>query len=363
MESVNPTFGQQLTNSLQSGVSSLVGGLPSALASGVLNMIGSNIQYKRQQDTLQKQMDWQEKMQDKANQFSEDIWNKQNAYNDPSAQLQRMRDAGLNPIFYGLDGSSAGGLQSASVGSIGTPSYENPFAGASNSLDQAAMTGAKAFQAFASASASYSDADYKSALTVTENAMRDGKLRLLGTEINLGIENVKLSQKQQDEITARIAETEANTRKIQADIDIAWSNLDLNKQRYALEQAKFEFEKWLDTQNLSLRERALAIDMYNSETNRLVGKAGAALSEAQKDFTIQKTATEEALTSKAEKETELYEKYGEKITKQGIRGQKAANFKAYTSSACDVVDEGLKVFGAVITGGLSTVVNFNSSIE
>lgn len=45
-----------------------------------------------------------------------DMWNMQNAYNNPSAQMQRMRDAGLNPAL--MYGKNATGSTSGNAGAI-----------------------------------------------------------------------------------------------------------------------------------------------------------------------------------------------------------------------------------------------------
>ena len=42
-----------------------------------------------------------------AQQFTEDMWNKNNAYNTPSAQLDRLRAAGLNPLSATMQNSNA----------------------------------------------------------------------------------------------------------------------------------------------------------------------------------------------------------------------------------------------------------------
>lgn len=48
--------------------------------------------------------------QNRANKHNVEFWNKQNAYNDPSAQMARLRKAGLNPnLIYGSSPSGAGG--------------------------------------------------------------------------------------------------------------------------------------------------------------------------------------------------------------------------------------------------------------
>lgn len=58
---------------------------------------------KAYQDSLNKQ-----------NEYNLQMWNMQNAYNTPSAQLQRYRDAGLNPnLIYGSGSASAGNATSA----------------------------------------------------------------------------------------------------------------------------------------------------------------------------------------------------------------------------------------------------------
>lgn len=61
----------------------------------------------------ERQRNWSEKMMEKQNQFSLDMWNRTNEYNNPKNQIERLRNAGLNPMYYGLDGSSANSFESA----------------------------------------------------------------------------------------------------------------------------------------------------------------------------------------------------------------------------------------------------------
>lgn len=57
-----------------------------------------------------------------------DFWNKQNAYNDPSAQMSRLTAAGLNPALINANGvnNTAGGLSSAPQASPGSPNNNKP---------------------------------------------------------------------------------------------------------------------------------------------------------------------------------------------------------------------------------------------
>ena len=49
-------------------------------------------------------------MQNLANQQNIDMWNMQNEYNSPSAQMERLRQAGLNPYLYNAQSNQAGAI-------------------------------------------------------------------------------------------------------------------------------------------------------------------------------------------------------------------------------------------------------------
>ena len=99
-----------------------VGG--TALINGGSSLLGTWAQYKANKALAKEQREWNEQMMDKQNEWSLNMWNKTNEYNSPSAQVQRLRDAGLNPLYYGLDGSSANGLESAQA--LGYQRAESP---------------------------------------------------------------------------------------------------------------------------------------------------------------------------------------------------------------------------------------------
>lgn len=87
--------------------------LGASVVNGISNYIGQTRQIEAEKEAAAEQRAWNEAMMDKQNEWSLNMWNKTNEYNDPSAQVKRLRDAGLNPLYYGLDGSSANGMQSA----------------------------------------------------------------------------------------------------------------------------------------------------------------------------------------------------------------------------------------------------------
>lgn len=88
-------------------------GVLDSVKNGVLGLVGQGIQMAYDSRQADKERKWNEQMLDKQNDWSLNMWNMTNEYNSPSAQKERLLDAGLNPLYYGLDGSSANGLESS----------------------------------------------------------------------------------------------------------------------------------------------------------------------------------------------------------------------------------------------------------
>lgn len=97
-----------------------------SIANGLIGKKGASDSRAWEEKQAQIQRDWNEQMLDRQNAFTVDMWNKTNEYNSPVNQVERMKEAGLNPLYYGLDGSSANGIESAQA--LG---YERPSGGAS----------------------------------------------------------------------------------------------------------------------------------------------------------------------------------------------------------------------------------------
>lgn len=135
------SFLSAIGKGLSHTVGSLVGGLGSAVlgtASGAVNNAISNAQNMKLQK-MQNQFNAQQ--QEKQNQFAEQqattaynrqvqFWNLQNAYNDPSQQITRMRNAGINPTL----AYSQGGLNNvgAATPTVNQGSTNAPITGSYN---------------------------------------------------------------------------------------------------------------------------------------------------------------------------------------------------------------------------------------
>ena len=116
---------------------SILGGIAGSIVGG---LFGQSANKKRAQEA-QKQRD-----------FSESMWKRQNAYNTPKNQMQRLRDAGLNPaLMYGqgTTGNAEKALpyQQAQIENLGPAIAQSAAAGAQLSLTNALASKTKAEEA------------------------------------------------------------------------------------------------------------------------------------------------------------------------------------------------------------------------
>lgn len=83
----------------------------SGLITAGLNAIVTASQNKKQrkfeQQEAEKQRLWDEQMAEQQNAWNLEQWNRANEYNTAGAQVERLKEAGLNPLYYGIDGVAA----------------------------------------------------------------------------------------------------------------------------------------------------------------------------------------------------------------------------------------------------------------
>lgn len=120
-------------------IGAIIGGLGSLAGS----MIGANAQRQANIQNMQLakyQNNWQTAENEKAYARSVEMWNMQNAYNAPTAQMSRLRQAGLNPnLVYGsgVTGNSAGSAPQYQPAKIQRATME-PYRGWNLGLSDAA---------------------------------------------------------------------------------------------------------------------------------------------------------------------------------------------------------------------------------
>lgn len=146
-----------LGDGLSSGLSGLVSGGITGLAGGLISSIfGGNSakkQYKYASKLQQQQNDWQSEQNllasQRSLQNSMDLFDYQNEYNTPANQVERLRQAGINPMLAFSNGSisNVGSLSpttapngSSGAPSVGMPSFDMSSVGQSGAALQNAQT-------------------------------------------------------------------------------------------------------------------------------------------------------------------------------------------------------------------------------
>lgn len=192
----------------------LVGAAATVIGAGTSAVAQSSLNKKTREfnkEEAEKQRLWSEKMYNAQNAWNYEMWLKQNEYNTPEAQIQRMRDAGLNPLFYGLDGSSAGDLSSAQplgYERADAGNQVNPFAGFGDVATKVAQ--------IANINA---DTAKKEGETATEIERRNNLIKERD-EMEARIKNYEASTKLTDKEREKIETYQEFAREIyQADID------------------------------------------------------------------------------------------------------------------------------------------------
>ena len=160
------------------------------LGVSVVNGLFDNYQQK-------KQMEWNEKMQDKQNAWNLNMWNMQNEYNSYANQVERMREAGINPMFQNAESSNATELTSADI---------NPYQRAtSNNLSLQNPVSAYLDAELKQAEIANKQADtaYKGEITLTEEQRRE-KIKQEIQNDKQALENMIKSGKYTEAQTAQI---------------------------------------------------------------------------------------------------------------------------------------------------------------
>lgn len=207
----------------------IIGGLGSIVGSA----IGANAQRQANIQNMQLakyQNNWQTAENDKAYARSVEMWNMQNQYNSPTAQMSRLRQAGLNPnLVYGsgVTGNNAGSAPQYQPAKIQRATME-PYRGWNLGISDAVST----FMAMRQNKAQVENMEAQNKL-IKEQArtegIRQGNIAIStarsGFDLNLARElrNVSIdraiAEKNLSEASAAGAWTGANQKVLQYELD------------------------------------------------------------------------------------------------------------------------------------------------
>lgn len=337
-----------LTDTLKGAASNLVGGLPGALLGAGTSLIGSLVSNSQGRSNQNRQNAWQEAMADKQNEWSEKMnlqqqewqegmWNKTNAYNNASAQMNRMMDAGINP-------NNAAGLVNGN-GSMATLAQQpqipnaNPFPSggqfAAPNMDLAGAT-------FAGMSAQ-KEMELKDAQR--ENIEADTAQKLSTSDVNASQKKLLETQVESFKIDNyyKPQQYDAVIREMDAHASQLIASSELSKSEKA--QVDYTVKELLPlTKNLTLAQ---------------IGQAGAAIKEmlAAAALSAEQVKTEKERQDLLDSQTEGQDIANrqqrgvgmlERLTNINMSREQIRNLKLSNDEKSYIVDQ-LKAFGVVVS--------------
>lgn len=239
-------------------------GVVASVASGVAGLVGAIEQRKYEERQAQIQRQWNETMMDKQNAWNLEQWQRQNEYNSPSAQLQRLRQAGLNPLNYGLDGSSAQGLESAQALGYDRAS----LAGAMNPITTAVDSALKTAQV-SNIQAQTAKVSQESLTEVVRREQMTQQIENARQELENMKASKNLTDKQVEEIDKRISWID---RLNEANIGLQESQKHLNESTKRRIDELLENEKKIQIKTINDFEKRW--NLWQAQSDKLAKETG-----------------------------------------------------------------------------------------
>lgn len=218
--------------------------------------------------------------QEYQNEWNLNMWNKQNEYNSPSAQRRRLEEAGLNPMYYGLEGNgNAQQLQSADfVATPGAPMLnEGAFLGEGigNAMKTAAeiqLIQSQTRKTDEEAGLSSLERKLKSATLNSDIVVGNMQIKVTQSLLDLNKEQLKNLAKSLEEADVRISDYNSQIATRAKQMEIAEFNAqterDFKSAEVELRKRGLDLEEQRIANDLMVALKGLSIAMYNAQTQR-----------------------------------------------------------------------------------------------
>lgn len=249
------------------------------------------------------------------------LWQMQNEYNLPSAQIQRLKDAGINPQFANIDGGTAGSAPSP-------VDY--------SSVPSTAQDGAQAFAFAADQARNIVDVLQNRSLTLQKMEQNSLRNQALISQIQGSNTRNAISQGVLDyQATAQALQTQ----KIQADISNNQEKLDL---------ANREFELRLAAHNNNVRLTDVQIQRVKSEIAKyeLEMRVLAAEIEEIPSNQYHSQRMQALLRRRQELQNETMQHCLDALPHDDVK-KFVTDFNLVVGSAMDAIDSGLGIVGKI----------------
>lgn len=261
----------------------MLGGLGGGLISGSLGAISSIFSNNAQKKENERNREFAEYMYDRQYDNSIKVWNMQNKYDLPSAQKQRLIDAGLNPdlMYSGKGVSPSPNLQAAVAGSPSTGSLPG-YGGVAEAFNQGRLLDAQIRNIDADTEKKKSETvgqGYQNNILKTDSVFRqeymielidkmraDNKLSTNQAEVCLAE-----YQKAMDEIlnlreTREIIISEKEMRKFDLEVYRELKQLELSIKHNEEAISTFEADHWLEKFEASIENLKAFTGALNSSS-------------------------------------------------------------------------------------------------
>lgn len=229
-----------------------------------------------------KQYSQQKKLIDYQFNKNVDMWNKQNEYNSPSAQVQRLKDAGLNPALVYGDGAVGNTASSApEYGLADAPNYGvhlqkmlEPMSLQGQAIAQQIQESKSRQQlngvetVLKSLDTSFSERTLDSRV----NTMIEGnKLRLAkyATDIALGKNQIKVGNSQVMLNYSQMQVASANSRFLEANTKVKGLDAEMLSKQLAVFDVNFSSEQSLRRSQISKNYQDISESSIRSELTRI----------------------------------------------------------------------------------------------
>ena len=208
-------------------------GAGAAIGAGVSaagNLINSGISYRKQKKLLKRQQEFAHSERLEAEEYQRRMWhetfNAQNAYNDPSAVMARLKGAGLNPdLYYG------GNAQFASQGGATLSSSAGQAMPVTPAGEASSIAGFESIGNLAKEISTINLQDTQSALNKEKAETEDTIQMLHGSQIALTDEQLNWTKGQQRHLETEITLMQKQGEKIDALIKNINTSSDLLSQQ------------------------------------------------------------------------------------------------------------------------------------
>lgn len=244
--------GAALGSSISPGLGTLIGGIGGAAISAIGSFFGNKGNRKASSEAFERESKFAREERLAQQQWIEQMYEKNNSYNSPAAQMQRMKDAGLNPDLMYSRGDVGNATAPEAPAQAPTPRFNViPTNTYGQTAQIAADSGLKAAQARL--------ADSQSKKTDTEESLltADYLLRKARTESDIELNNSTIYVNHELG-QLNHAEAEVAAKKLQ-EIDVAMSEARERINTMKAQQAEIDekivqlkFDRYLRSQEFEL---------------------------------------------------------------------------------------------------------------